>query len=313
MGPRYEVELLLQKAQTMIDQCQPELALKFYEKALTQAPDNVDVLDSMGELYMEFQCPQEAYTVLKKSTDLAPDINAQKWLNLSQIVEGSDAEKYAEKAIQLLQLEYDEVAKNQNIAEMKIIKKQICAAFCSLAELYMTDLCYADEAEHQCEMYMQKAMEYDVGSPEVTQAYANLRLTQRQLEDAKKYMQMTYDRLTACDENDRPSLDFRIFSGKLLIEVQLFEAAADVLEGVMLEDDENAELWFLVGQCYMAEQDYASAVDFFQKCHEMLTQLKTDDPEAFALQDQLDHVQSLWQKARAHVQPSEPVDLDASS
>ena len=103
----------MQKAQDMIDQCQPELALKFYEKALDQAPENVEVLDSIGELYMEFQCPQEAYAVLKKSTELAPDTNARKWLNLSQIVEGQDAEKYGQKAIELLQLEHEEVANNQ--------------------------------------------------------------------------------------------------------------------------------------------------------------------------------------------------------
>lgn len=100
---------------------------------------------------------------------------------------------------------------------------------------------------------------------------------------------------THVDENELPTLEFRIFSGKLLIEVGEFESAADVLEGVMLEDDENAELWFLVGQCYLELKDESTALEYFEKCKEMLLQLKKQDEENFNLDPQLDQVSQLVQ------------------
>jgi tetratricopeptide (TPR) repeat protein len=68
------------------------------------------------------------------------------------------------------------------------------------------------------------------------------------------------------DETTMPSLEFRIVTGKLLIEVEKFEQACDILEGVMQEDDENAEVWFLVGTCYNALEDYDNALEYFERC-----------------------------------------------
>lgn len=101
----FDVNILMSKAQEMVDQCQPELALKFYEKAQQQEPQNSQILDAMGEIYLELQCPQEAYQVLQQSIQLDPESNAQKWLNLSQIVEGPEAEQYGSKAIDVLLIE----------------------------------------------------------------------------------------------------------------------------------------------------------------------------------------------------------------
>lgn len=194
----FDVAILMSKGQEMIDQCQPELAIKFYEKAHEQEPRNSQILDAMGDLYMELQCPQDAYRVLQDSIELEPDANAQKWLNLSQLVEGVEAEKYGEKAIQLLQSEYASAERHQNLEEMTLIRKQICAAYSSLAELYMTDLCDLENAEAQCETFLKLALQYDTGSPEPTQALANLRLTQNRVDEAKTLMKSTFERLCEC-------------------------------------------------------------------------------------------------------------------
>lgn len=83
-----------------------------------------------------------------------------------------------------------------------------------------------------------------------------------------------------------------------MIEVGEFESAADVLEAVMLEDDENAELWFLVGQCYLEMQEETAALEFFEKCQEMLLQLKQQDAESFQLDAQLQQVMDLVQRLK---------------
>lgn len=173
-----------------------------------------------------------------------------------------------------------------------IVKKQLCDAYCGLGELYMTDLCDEDNAEERCETYFTEAMKYDVGLPEPTQAFANLRLTQQRTEEAIPLLEETYRRLNEnCDENTLPPLEFRVFTGKLLIEVEKYEEACDVLEGVMQEDDENAELWFLVGTCYRAMDDLSNALEFFERCAKMLKKLKKEFQDEFQLQDQLESVE----------------------
>ncbi|CAI5731255.1 unnamed protein product [Hyaloperonospora brassicae] len=140
--------------------------------------------------------------------------------------------------------------------EALIVKKQICDAFCSL---------------------------------EPTQALANLRLVQQNKEAAEELLEETYRRLTEhCTEESFPSLEFRTATGKMLIEVERYEQACDVLEGVMQEDDENAELWFLVATCYRAMDDLPNALEFFEKCRRMLTKMKKELRHDFYLDDQLE-------------------------
>lgn len=182
------------------------------------------------------------------------------------------------------------------------MKKQLCDAFCGLGELYMTDLCDEENAEERCEGYFTEAMKFDVGLPEPTQAFANLRLTQQRKDEAVALLEETYRRLnTNCDENSLPPLEFRVFTGKLLIEVDKYEEACDVLEGVMQEDDENAELWFLVGTCYRAMDDLANALEFFERCAVMLKKLKKEFGDGFQLQTQLESVEESIESIKATI------------
>jgi hypothetical protein len=48
-----------------------------------------------------------------------------------------------------------------------VIRHQICSALCSVAELYLTDLCFEEDAEAQCERALDEARGFDQGSPEV--------------------------------------------------------------------------------------------------------------------------------------------------
>lgn len=50
---------------------------------------------------------------------------------------------------------------------MAVIKDQVCSTYCSIAELYLTDLCFEPEAEKACEEALQEALKYDQGSAEV--------------------------------------------------------------------------------------------------------------------------------------------------
>ncbi|CAH0477743.1 unnamed protein product [Peronospora belbahrii] len=309
---KYSVAELVAKAEALVDQCQPELAAQFYEKALLQEPANTSLLDSIGELSTELDNPERALSAFQQSLSLAPAQNPAKYFYLSQLVAGEEAEHYTIQGITYLQQELQQ-HRDPTTPEALIIKKQICDALCSLGELYMTDLCDHEEAETQCEKYFQEAMTFDIGLPEPTQALANLRLVQQNKEAADELLEETYRRLNEnCTEEFLPSLEFRTATGKMLIEVERYEQACDVLEGVMQEDDENAELWFLVGTCYRAMDDLSSALEFFEKCQTMLNKLKKELRDAFYLQDQLESVVETIAELKASIANGQP-ELDEES
>lgn len=68
----------------------------------------------------------------------------------------------------------------------------ISSAFCSLAEIYLTDECYADEAEAKCHKYCHKALEYDATNPEAYLVMTNylLSVDNKQVNYYKLHIQM---------------------------------------------------------------------------------------------------------------------------
>ncbi|CAI5736290.1 unnamed protein product [Peronospora farinosa] len=312
MTRQYSVAELVTKAEALVDQCQPELAVQFYEKALLQEPTKTSLLDSIGELSTELDNPERALSAFQQSVSLAPTQNPAKYFYLSQLVLGEQAEYYTKQGIMYLQ---EELQQHMDLMtpEALTIKKQICDALCSLGELYMTDLCDHEEAESRCEKYFHDAMTFDVGLPEPTQALANLRLVQQNKNAADELLEETCRRLNEnCTEESLPSLEFRTATGKMLIEVERYEQACDVLEGVMQEDDENAELWFLVGTCYRAMDDLPNALEFFEKCQTMLNKLKKDLRDDFYLQDQLESVVETIAELKTSI-ANRPPELDEES
>ena len=55
------------------------------------------------------------------------------------------------------------------------------------------------------------------------------------------------------------TFEFRMETCKLLIEAQKHEPAAQVVQQLIQEDDENVELWYLLGYCYFHLQEYFDA------------------------------------------------------
>ncbi len=77
-------------------------------------------------------------------------------------------------------------------------KRQLCGAYCSVAELYLTDLCFEPNAEAECESSLQAAVKLDdptSSSPDAVQAMANLRLSQNRGDEAIPLMIQSYNRV----------------------------------------------------------------------------------------------------------------------
>jgi len=78
-------------------------------------------------------------------------------------------------------------------------RRQLCSAYCSIAELYMTDLCYEEEAETQCESNLKLALTLNAedkdNTPDAEQTMASLRLSQQRGQEAVPYILNSYGRM----------------------------------------------------------------------------------------------------------------------
>mmetsp|Transcript_3145 Transcript_3145/g.5174 ORF Transcript_3145/g.5174 Transcript_3145/m.5174 type:complete len:457 (+) Transcript_3145:107-1477(+) len=89
-------------------------------------------------------------------------------------------------------------------------KRQLCAAYCSIGELYLTDLCEEPDAENSCEAALKAAVEIDASAqtesrpfeseigpsqPDALQTMANLRLSQSRVAEALDCIMQTYIRM----------------------------------------------------------------------------------------------------------------------
>jgi len=131
-------------------------------------------------------------------------------------------------------------------------RRQLSNAFCTVAELFLTDLCFEDNAEQQCEAAVLAAMKLkdpadDEPLVDSLQTMASLRLSQGRGEEAAKYILQAYGKMkSGCEAlsglvglkkddneeasaqaveltdvdaaNNLPGFDFRCQTAKLLME-----------------------------------------------------------------------------------------------
>lgn len=78
-------------------------------------------------------------------------------------------------------------------------RRQLSNAFCTMAELFLTDLCFEEGAEQQCEAAVQAAIKIteDNGEPLVDslQTMASLRLSQGRALEAARFMLQAYNKM----------------------------------------------------------------------------------------------------------------------
>jgi len=184
-------------------------------------------------------------------------------------------------------------------------KNRLCAAYCSIAELYLTDLCFEPDAEQNCEAAVELALQLDNSSPEPLQIKANLCLRQSNVEDATTFILKAYQELeTGCtalaslvgyavqndDDDDDvviaselnssqqeaadrlPGFDFRIQTAKILL-----ECADSRNEEIAMEEEERhkgnqcAEAAIQVLGSLMAENDEVIEIWYLLGCAAMAT------------------------------------------
>ena len=97
------VEGLVEQGNNALSKLQPELAVKFFQRARAISPDDTNVLDALADVHLQLGDQEEALELLLMSTSLAPEANPFKWLYLAQLQDGLDAVATYSKAISILE------------------------------------------------------------------------------------------------------------------------------------------------------------------------------------------------------------------
>jgi len=241
--------------------------LPFLKTLLARDADLPAALDLLGEAHFDMGNFDEARRCFLKSVQVSADEAGTKWMFLGQLSHGEEALGFYSRGIALLEREASQDA---------LRKSQLASAHVSVAELFMSDLCMRDDAEQRCERACAEAQRLDPESLEALQVTASMRISQSRIADAQALMCRVAAKLDAL-EHDQPYA-FRVSTARLLVELDELALALGVLERLVSEDDEVAEVWMLLGLVHQ-EQDKAAALECYERALETLNGLAQVDDE----------------------------------
>lgn len=164
---------------------------------------------------------------------------------LGQLHSGEESLEYYQKAALIL----EDRLHSESVANLTT---DLSSIYCCLAELYLTDLCFAEDAENICQGFIQRAKECsENGNPEALRLEAEVRLAQDRREEAVEAMRECIRLLRLlspeADAQRYPGYEQRSAMARVLVETGLFDEAMEVLEALLAEDDEVVETWYLLG------------------------------------------------------------------
>lgn len=326
---KLSLEELLQAAELALTTQDPRHAIALYTAALSKAGKSwqqlVEVLEKRAEVHVSLQNQDDALRDYQAALNLVPDPappvtpaessdsaslpNCCSEANVEQLVEilerkaalcmyigqlssDADALKSYSTGIDHLTslLGLQEHARTSDLSNTKQeTKRQLAIAYCAVAELYLTDLCFEENAESACESVLNQALGLDDKCPDTLQALCSLRLSQRRGKEAAPIILQVFgtmqvgcsalsslvglredgnnntgatELLELQEVQDLPGFEFRCQTAKLLLECaaalteekeqqgQCAKAAIDVLGSLLAENDEVVEIWILVGDAF---------------------------------------------------------------
>lgn len=205
---------------------------------------------------------------------LNPNREGRKYLNFAQMLTSFESLQMYNKGVQVLETDAESYKKGLRHEDSALATKQIATAYASLADLYMTDLCDEPNAEAKCEESLQKALEKEPDNMDALQSLGNLRMVRNKDGEAKVHLGKVYQKMMRLKENESaignieanasqkvehlPSIDFRMQTARLLVELEEFKKGVKILDTIITEEDEHVETWYLLGFCFCKLQKHAN-------------------------------------------------------
>eukprot|EP01027_Heterolobosea_sp_BB2_P003470 GEZU01005265.1.p1 GENE.GEZU01005265.1~~GEZU01005265.1.p1 ORF type:complete len:243 (-),score=71.09 GEZU01005265.1:81-809(-) len=225
---------------------------------------------------------------------------------LGQISEGQEAIEYFKKGIQVLHKNKQKFINDGKLAEYN---QAIVSASCSIAEIYMTDACFEENAEQECERALLEAMKCDKDNYELLQTMASFRMSQCNPDEADKCMTKVLSIIEKLDEDDMPSYEFRISTSKILMELGRYAESEALLERLSLENDQVVDTWYLLGVCCSLQSDNITAEEHLAKALSLAKKLGEDPEFIQEIQAQFDEVRPQAELERQQL-ANKPIEKD---
>lgn len=260
-------ELLIQAA-TLLHTSQPEDALIAARRALNLLqPDSkpsvaaLPALNLLGEINVELGDPDAAKEAFQAAIVIDPEgasDGAEKFLWMAQLNEegGAESVRWFKKGIEVLKREIGElegklVKKTEDEEVLEEKRSKVATSLCGVAEVYMTDLSWEEDAEARCDAAVTEALLFAPNNPEPFQTLASVRISQLRPEEAKSALTQSMDLWKNLDPDDAkvPDYSTRISLSRLLMEAEMEDEAIEVLERLVGENDGSVEAWYLGGWC----------------------------------------------------------------
>ena len=268
----------LEKIKELMEDCEYEEAEKLLKVLFKKDPNNIQVLDYLGELYLNIGNFKGAKKMLEKSISLKPDSNPDKYMDYAQVLDIpiKRVESY-QKAIQLYN---SDLIQNQNdINKSKEIKESIASALSSIASLYMTtDLCDDPNAENICENNISKALNICPESIEALLQFSNLRILRKRDSEAKEAMNKILEKIKQIDkdlnEQEIPERDILINLSQNFAELKLFKDACYIINLILKKDDEDIECYYLLAVYEDNYRNFFSAMEALDKFNKIYIKMQ---------------------------------------
>ncbi|XP_048008327.1 probable assembly chaperone of rpl4 isoform X1 [Megalobrama amblycephala] len=323
---KYTVDQLLEKTEECIDNFDFDMARLYCQRALDIEPTNLTILDMLGNICAELGDVEKAKQVYLKAVELSPEEGHSKYMYLGQIHTGMEAVQYFSKGTEVMLNTMDKHTNEASAfgaaafpSEGAVTKKEVSVAFCSIAEIFFTDLCMEEGAADRCKEAIDKALLYDEHNPEALQLMASYLFSIEKTEEGREYLKKSVsswlpslqkkEESSASAAHDMeeeenqtksniPPYESRITTAKLLIEAEEYEMATEVLEDLLEEDDEVVEVWYLLGWLFYLQLDKQdptnNSVNFrksawtcLSKAKKLYVKLRCEDAPMFEHTEQL--------------------------
>ncbi|XP_051722092.1 uncharacterized protein si:dkey-12j5.1 isoform X3 [Ctenopharyngodon idella] len=305
---KYTVDQLLEKTEECIDNFDFDMARLYCQRALDIEPTNLTILDMLGNICAELGDVEKAKQVYLKAVELSPEEGHSKYMYLGQIHTGMEAVQYFSKGTEVMLNTMDKHTNEASAfgaaafpSEGAVTKKEVSVAFCSIAEIFFTDLCMEEGAADRCKEAIDKALQYDEHNPEALQLMASYLFSIEKTEEGREYLKKSVSSWlpslqkkeeslasaaqdTEEEENQTksniPPYESRITTAKLLIEA------------------EEYEVWYLLGWLFYLQLDKQdptnNSVNFrksawtcLSKAKKLYVKLRCEDAPMFEHTEQL--------------------------
>lgn len=269
---KWSVEQLFAKCEDLLSRFEYEAAEKFCDRILQIEPNHLETLQIKASILMDTGDVEGAHNILLQCVSLEPAQGHEKYLALAQVAMGQEALGHLQTALSVLQNTPTTEGAGGD-SEKEYTRKQTCGIYCSIAELYMTDLCMEAGAEGSCETALQKALQASPSDYEVLQTMASMRISQNRPEEAITLLLESISQwsMVPIESVDFPTYEFRLTCSRLLVELDSCPEARTILEALTVEDDEVLECWYLLALVYFRLQRYRSSFDSLEMAKKLLS------------------------------------------